>query len=55
MDFLLSLSSTSKEKLSTIKQPNKSVVYLDQQLSEEDVSKVANADIPSMQNSLQSA
>lgn len=36
MDFLLALSPKSKEKLGTIKTPNKSVLYSDQVLSEED-------------------
>ncbi|KAM7223622.1 THO complex subunit 1 [Rhypophila decipiens] len=36
MDFLLSLSAKAKEKLATIKTPNKSVTYADQLLSEED-------------------
>lgn len=38
MDFLLSLSPKAKEKLATIKAPNKSVNYADQVLNEEDVS-----------------
>ena len=38
MDFLLSLTSKAKEKLATIKsQQNKSVMYMDQLLSDEDV------------------
>lgn len=37
MDFLLSLSPKSKEKLSSIQQVNKSVAYLDQTMSEEDI------------------
>lgn len=37
MDFLLSLSAKAKEKLTTIPQQNKSVVYQDHILSEEDV------------------
>lgn len=37
MDFLLSLSSKAKEKLSTAKVHNKSVMYLDQRLSDEEV------------------
>ncbi|KAK4153697.1 THO complex subunit 1 transcription elongation factor-domain-containing protein [Chaetomidium leptoderma] len=36
MEFLLSLSPKAKEKLATVKAPNKSVTYSDQQLSEED-------------------
>jgi THO complex subunit 1 len=36
MDFLLSLSPKAKEKLASVKAPNKSVTYSDQQLSEED-------------------
>jgi THO complex subunit 1 len=36
MDFLLSLSAKAKEKLSTTKTQNKSVMYSDQLLSEED-------------------
>jgi len=36
MEFLLSLSPKAKEKLTSVKQPNKSVMYLDYQLSEED-------------------
>ena len=36
MEFLLSLSPKSKEKLAAVKAPNKSVTYSDQQLSEED-------------------
>ena len=36
MDFLLALSPKSKEKLGAIKTPNKSVLYSDQVLSEED-------------------
>jgi hypothetical protein len=41
MDFLLSLSAKAKEKLakaSLPQNPNKSVMYADQTLSEEDVS-----------------
>ena len=41
MDFLLSLSAKAKEKLSKAKLPeniNKSVIYADQALSEDDVS-----------------
>jgi THO complex subunit 1 len=40
MDFLLSLSSKAKEKLAKAlpDNPNKSVMYADQTLSEEDVS-----------------
>lgn len=37
MDFLLSLSPKSKEKLSSIQQVNKSVAYLDQTMSEDDI------------------
>lgn len=37
MDFLLSLSPTAKEKLSSVSVVNKSVAYLDQVLSEEDI------------------
>ncbi|KAI3398451.1 hypothetical protein diail_9132 [Diaporthe ilicicola] len=37
MDFLLSLSPKAKEELSSIPQVNKSVAYLDQALSEEDI------------------
>ncbi|KAL2181999.1 THO complex subunit 1 transcription elongation factor-domain-containing protein [Thermothelomyces heterothallicus CBS 202.75] len=36
LDFLLSLSPKAKEKLASVKTPNKSVTYSDQQLSEED-------------------
>jgi THO complex subunit 1 len=36
MEFLLSLSPQAKEKLASVKAPNKSVTYSDQQLSEED-------------------
>lgn len=36
LDFLLSLSPKAKEKLNTIPNPNKSVAYADQVLSEED-------------------
>ncbi|KAL2132487.1 hypothetical protein VTI74DRAFT_3730 [Chaetomium olivicolor] len=36
MEFLLSLSPKAKEKLASIKAPNKSVTYSDQVLSEED-------------------
>ncbi|KAK4124004.1 hypothetical protein N657DRAFT_645619 [Parathielavia appendiculata] len=36
MEFLLSLSPKAKEKLASVKNPNKSVTYSDQQLSEED-------------------
>lgn len=41
MDFLLSLSAKSKEKLAKATlpdNPNKSVIYADQTFSEEDVS-----------------
>ncbi|KAL2752604.1 hypothetical protein ACRALDRAFT_2112212 [Sodiomyces alcalophilus JCM 7366] len=37
IEFLLSLSPKAKEKLASIKTPNKSVMYLDQVLSDEDV------------------
>jgi hypothetical protein len=37
MDFLLALSSKAKEKLSSIKAQNKSVMYQEQTLSDEDV------------------
>jgi THO complex subunit 1 len=37
MDFLLSLTSKAREKLSTLKLQNKSVTYMDQTLSEDDV------------------
>lgn len=37
MDFLLSLSPKAKEKLSSIQQVNKSVAYLDQTMSEDDI------------------
>jgi THO complex subunit 1 len=43
MDFLLSLSSKAKDKLAKAKLPentNKSVIYADQALSEEDVSSL---------------
>lgn len=40
MEFLLSLSPKGKEKISSIKAPNKSVSYSDQQLSEEDTNWV---------------
>jgi len=43
MDFLLSLSAKAKEKLSKStlpENPNKSVMYADQTLNEEDVSPV---------------
>jgi THO complex subunit 1 len=36
MEFLLSLSPKAKEKLASVKAPNKSVTYSDQQLSDED-------------------
>ncbi|KAL2195491.1 THO complex subunit 1 transcription elongation factor-domain-containing protein [Corynascus similis CBS 632.67] len=36
LDFLLSLSPKAKEKLASVKTPNKSVTYSDLQLSEED-------------------
>ncbi|KAM7183468.1 THO complex subunit 1 [Naviculisporaceae sp. PSN 640] len=36
MEFLLSLSAKAKEKLATVKNPNKSVIYSDELLSEED-------------------
>jgi len=38
MDFLLSLSAKAKEKLSTARAHNKAVEYLDQKLSDDDVS-----------------
>jgi hypothetical protein len=38
MDFLVSLSPRAKEKLANIKAQNKSVMYQEQVLSEEDVS-----------------
>ena len=38
MEFLLSLSAKAKEKLSTARAHNKAVEYLDQKLSEDDVS-----------------
>jgi THO complex subunit 1 len=38
MDFLVSLSPKAKEKLANIKAQNKSVMYQEQTLSEEDVS-----------------
>lgn len=43
MDFLLSLSAKAKEKLakSMPENPNKSVMYADQSLSEEDVSSLS--------------
>ena len=37
MDFLLSLSSKAKEKLAAAKVHNKSVMYLDQRLTDEEV------------------
>lgn len=37
MDFLLSLAPKAKEKLSSIQQVNKSVAYLDQTMSEDDI------------------
>jgi THO complex subunit 1 len=43
MDFLLSLSAKAKEKLAKAKLPdniNKSVIYADQALSEDDVSNL---------------
>ncbi len=42
MEFLLSLSPKAKEKLATLKTPNKSVIYSDQQLSEEDTKWVTD-------------
>jgi THO complex subunit 1 len=42
MAFLLSLSPKAKEKLATVKAPNKSVTYSDQQLSEEDTKWVTD-------------
>ncbi len=44
MDFLVSLSPKAKEKLTNIKAQNKSVMYQEQVLSEEDVS-VYNFDL----------
>lgn len=47
MDFLLSLSAKAKEKLSKAKLPdniNKSVLYADQALSEDDVSNLLSFD-----------
>ena len=44
MDFLLSLSAKAKEKLSKAKLPentNKSVIYADQALSEDEVSNIS--------------
>lgn len=38
MDFLVSLSPKAKEKLTSLKAQNKSVMYQEQVLSEEDVS-----------------
>ncbi len=40
MDFLLSLSAKAKEKLATVKAQNKSVMYQEQVLNEEDVSSL---------------
>ncbi|KAL2264027.1 hypothetical protein VTK26DRAFT_3331 [Humicola hyalothermophila] len=42
MEFLLSLSPKAKEKLASVKAPNKSVTYSDQQLSEEDTKWVTD-------------
>lgn len=42
MDFLLALSPKAKEKLASVKAPNKSVTYSDQQLSEEDTKWVTD-------------
>jgi THO complex subunit 1 len=42
MDFLLSLTPTAKLKLSTISQPNKSVTYPDEMLSEADTTWVTD-------------
>ena len=38
MDFLLSLTPQAREKLSAAQSTNKSVMYMDQVLSEDDVS-----------------
>ncbi|MBE3048348.1 hypothetical protein IMZ48_38755, partial [Candidatus Bathyarchaeota archaeon] len=40
MDFLLSLSAKAKEKLAAAKVHNKSVMYLDQRLSDEEVCSI---------------
>ena len=48
MDFLLSLSARAKEKLAKASLPdslNKSVMYADQGLSEEDVSHLRNSSL----------
>lgn len=37
IEFLLSLSKQAKEKLASVKAPNRSVMYLDQEVSDEDV------------------
>ncbi|AEO69581.1 9488df5f-fb33-4ec4-854b-57beee312a39 [Thermothielavioides terrestris] len=42
MEFLLALSPKAKEKLASVKAPNKSVTYSDQQLSEEDAKWAAD-------------
>jgi THO complex subunit 1 len=42
MEFLLGLSLKAKEKLASVKAPNKSVTYTDQQLSEEDTKWVTD-------------
>ncbi|KAK3374880.1 THO complex subunit 1 transcription elongation factor-domain-containing protein [Podospora didyma] len=42
MEFLLSLSTRSKEKIASIKQPNKAVTYADHQLSGEDTKWVTD-------------
>jgi len=39
MEFLASLTPPAKAKISSIKAPNKAVVYADQVLGEEDVSR----------------
>lgn len=43
LDFLLSLSPKAKEKLATITAQNKSVVYSEHVISEEDVRKLISA------------
>lgn len=40
MDFLLSLTPQAREKLSTTSSTNKSVMYMDQILGEDDVSPI---------------
>ena len=42
MDFLLSLSAKAKEKLAAAKVHNKSVMYLDQRLGDEEVPNSAS-------------